>query len=98
MGAIIVILYLIVLGLLIWLDWYIAKQFEEAAQRKGHTQKKYFWLCFLLVRILSVRDKYWCAYDPCSEYADCCDAAYNGKKKQTEGTSKVSMYVSKKKY
>ena len=39
---------LIVLALVIWLDRYIAKQFEEVAQKKGHTQKKYFWLCFLL--------------------------------------------------
>lgn len=31
------IIYLIVLGLLIWLDWYIAKQFEEVAQKKGHS-------------------------------------------------------------
>ena len=46
--GILVIVYLIVLALLIWLDWYIAKQFEEVAQKKGHTQKKYFWLCFLL--------------------------------------------------
>ena len=48
MEAILIILYLIALGLLIWLDWYIAKQFEEAAQKKGYTQKKYFWMCFLL--------------------------------------------------
>ena len=46
--GILAIVYLIVLGLLIWLDWYIAKQFEEVAQKKAHTQKKYFWLCFLL--------------------------------------------------
>lgn len=46
--GILAIVYLIVLGLLIWLDWYIAKQFEEVAQKKGHTQKKYFGLCFLL--------------------------------------------------
>ena len=39
---------LIVCALVIWLFWYIAKQFEEAAQKKGHTRKKYFWLCFLL--------------------------------------------------
>ena len=51
MEAIIILLYLIVLGLLIWLDWYIAKQFEEVAQKKGHTQKKYFWLCFLLAAV-----------------------------------------------
>lgn len=48
METVIIIVYLIVLALLILLDWYIAKQFEEAAQKKGHAQKKYFWMCFLL--------------------------------------------------
>ena len=44
----IILMSLIVLAVAIWIDWYIAKQFEEAAQKKGHTQKKYFWMCFLL--------------------------------------------------
>lgn len=43
-----VLVYLIVLVVAIWIGWYIAKQFEEVAQKKGHTQKKYFWMCFLL--------------------------------------------------
>lgn len=45
MGA---IFYLIILAIAIWIDWYAAKQFEEVAQKKGHNQKKYFWICFLL--------------------------------------------------
>ena len=48
MAGIILIASLIVLALVIWLIWYIAKQFEEAAQKKGYTQKKYFWICFFL--------------------------------------------------
>lgn len=46
--GILVIVYLIVAAAIIWLLWYLAKQFEEAAQKKGYTDKKYFWMCFLL--------------------------------------------------
>jgi len=42
------ILMLIMAGLVIWLDWYLATQFCNAAQMKGHYEKKYFWLSFLL--------------------------------------------------
>lgn len=43
-----VILPLIIAALLIWLDWYLAKQFYEAAQDKGYDEKKYFWIAFWL--------------------------------------------------
>lgn len=45
MGA---ILYLIILGVAIWVDWILAKQFFEVAQQKGHSENKYFWFCFWL--------------------------------------------------
>ena len=43
-----IFLTIIALVVGIWIAWYVAKQFEEAAQKKGHDQTKYFWLCFLL--------------------------------------------------
>ena len=46
--GILAIVYLIILAAVICLLWYIAKQFEEVAQKKGYTDKKYFWICFCL--------------------------------------------------
>lgn len=43
-----VFLAIIVLAFYIWLAWYIAKQFAEVAQKKGHYEMKYFVICFLL--------------------------------------------------
>ena len=43
-----VLLYLIVFGIFIWIDWYIAEQFYQAAQAKGYGEKKYLWICFWL--------------------------------------------------
>lgn len=43
-----VIYCIIPLALLIWLNWYISKQFYEAAQAKGYNDRKYFWICFWL--------------------------------------------------
>lgn len=43
-----VFLYLLLIAIIIWVLWYIAKCFSEAANAKGHYSKKYFWLCFLL--------------------------------------------------
>ena len=40
--------YLVALVIVIWIDWYLAKQFYEAAKAKGHYEKRYFWICFLL--------------------------------------------------
>ena len=48
MEGLIALLALIGLCLMIWLIWYIAKQFAEAAAAKGHTDSKYFWICFWL--------------------------------------------------
>lgn len=45
MGA---LLILIVAALFIWLEWYIAKQFYEAAKAKGYSDRKYLWICFWL--------------------------------------------------
>ena len=44
-----VVVYIAVIALAIWLNWYIAKQFAETATEKGHgyAEGKYFWLCFL---------------------------------------------------
>ncbi len=41
------LLYLLIAVLLIWVEWYIAEQFYEAAEAKGYHSRKYFWLCFL---------------------------------------------------
>ncbi len=43
-----IFLSIIVLAVGIWIAWYVAKQFREAAKMKGYDQTKYFWLCFLL--------------------------------------------------
>lgn len=43
-----IILYVIFLALVIYLDYYIAKQFESVAKNKGYTERKYFHLCFWL--------------------------------------------------
>ena len=45
-GYIFLSIIVVVVG--IWIAWYVAKQFKEAAKMKGHDQTKYFWLCFLL--------------------------------------------------
>ena len=34
--------------LFIFVDYLIAKEFNNAAQEKGYYAKKYFWICFLL--------------------------------------------------
>lgn len=46
--GLLVFFYLIILGLVIWLDWYLAQQFYEAARDKGYNDKKYMWICFWL--------------------------------------------------
>ena len=43
-----VLLILIVVAIVLWIDYLIAKEFYVAAQAKGYFEKKYFWLCFLL--------------------------------------------------
>lgn len=48
MEALLFLLGLAFLCFVIWLWWYIAKQFEEVAEAKGYTDKKYFWICFWL--------------------------------------------------
>lgn len=42
------VLLLIICGLMIWLAWYLAELFYRAAKMKGHPERKYFWLSFLL--------------------------------------------------
>ncbi len=42
----IIFIYLIVLILFIWLNYYIAESFEMVAKTKGYYEKKYFHLCF----------------------------------------------------
>lgn len=44
--GIIVLLSIAVLCLLIWLNYFIAKQFEAAANAKGHWGSRFFHLCF----------------------------------------------------
>lgn len=39
---------IVVLGLLLWLNYYIAKQFEAAANEKGYYGRRFFHLCFWL--------------------------------------------------
>ena len=36
------------IALAIWIIYLVAKEFYKVAQAKGHPQKKYFWMCFLL--------------------------------------------------
>ena len=45
MGA---LLSIIILILAIWLEWYIANQFYAVAKAKGHSDRKYLWICFWL--------------------------------------------------
>ena len=32
--------------LVLWIDWYMAKQFYEVAKAKGYYERKYLWICF----------------------------------------------------
>ena len=43
-----VLLFVIIFALVIWLTWYIAKQFFAVAEAKGHHSRKYLWICFWL--------------------------------------------------
>lgn len=43
-----VLLILIVVAIVLWIQYLIAKEFYLAAQAKGYAEKKYLWLCFLL--------------------------------------------------
>jgi hypothetical protein len=40
--------FLIIPLVLLVIDWFAAKQFDEIARMKGHTNSKYFWWCFWL--------------------------------------------------
>lgn len=42
------VLCIAILALLLWLSVCIARWFADAAAMKGHTDKKYFWICFWL--------------------------------------------------
>lgn len=42
------LIYLLILAFWIWIAWYLANQFYEAAQEKGYHDRKYFWICFWL--------------------------------------------------
>ena len=48
MRDLLILLILIVVAIVLWIDYLIAKEFYVAAQAKGYFEKKYFWLCFLL--------------------------------------------------
>ena len=48
MWFILVLLYLIILCVLVFVQYYIAKEFYFVAVAKGYETKKYFWICFLL--------------------------------------------------
>lgn len=41
-------LELLLCAALIVLAWYVAKEFERIAQKKGHYEKRYFWWSFLV--------------------------------------------------
>lgn len=43
-----IFLGLVLLILSIWIDYLVAKEFCVAAKLKGYSEKKYFWICFLL--------------------------------------------------
>ena len=43
-----IIIILAAIALVLWIDYLIAREFYFAAQEKGHDEKKYLWLCFLL--------------------------------------------------
>lgn len=38
----------LILGLMIWLQWYLAKLFQTLARSRGFDDSKYFWICFWL--------------------------------------------------
>ena len=42
------LIYLAIIAFAIWLEWFIAKQFFEAAKAKGYHDEKYLWICFWL--------------------------------------------------
>ena len=42
------LLVVIIFVLAVLIEWYISKQFYEAANAKGYYDKKYFWICFLM--------------------------------------------------
>lgn len=46
MATLMVFAGIIVLGLLIWLQAYIAEAFYDAALSKGYVSRKYYWLTF----------------------------------------------------
>ena len=44
--VLIVLICLVLLAAFVFLQWLVAKTFEEIASLKGHYEKKYFWFCF----------------------------------------------------
>ena len=48
MEGLIVLGSIAALAILIWLNVYISRQFQLAANDKGYTEGKYFWICFFL--------------------------------------------------
>lgn len=48
LGPATIFLYLIIFAVVLGIDIFCAKSFEEAAVDKGYTDRKYFWLCLLL--------------------------------------------------
>ena len=44
----ILLLVTVFLPLGLWLEWFIANQFFEAAKAKGYHDSKYLWICFWL--------------------------------------------------
>ena len=39
---------LLIIAIILWVLYLIAKEFYAAALAKGYSDKKYFWFCFLL--------------------------------------------------
>lgn len=44
----ILLIYLIVVGVALYIDYLIANEFYNIARQKGYETKKYFWFCFWL--------------------------------------------------
>ena len=42
---------LVIIAIILWVDYYVSKQFYNIAVMKGFKSYKYFWLCFFLSTI-----------------------------------------------
>ena len=46
--GLVIFIYIIILAVVLVINHYIANQFYNNAVLKGHNERKYYWICFLL--------------------------------------------------